>query len=744
MNTHHQFAIEDRGSAPRPGLLRRIHNGYGATTDIRYKTIQELDLTVKDTAYAWQYHSPVVESVVIQIVTQDNYSAGDNNTPLKNPYLFKRKAQYFYQNPAYDRWSRSFAGFRKVIAHYGDEKATTVTMYWFGPCQNNRLDNRPPWALNTPLCSEGSDDNDHKSLTGRVMRIDRGNDFLNAFLYQREVEGPKLLWTKTFHYRLNILFDRLDRRVTFSYPSQIDTYLYDDAQPTKPGGEAPLLVIGGDPLENAPHQEGIRKYLSRLVEYDDWGTLKRVTDKGAVKDEDSKPSDVADATTIALFSPKDPFDSDGPSGPNDTPALLPCTSDWQCLPDYVSTWETQPTLAGGDPPKLLRKSHFTYNTATGDVQSVKGWLEKSSEPLERHHPAGNNSTAPKPAGQSLNRGWHTFATLNYDTWGNVIQTASGQSPGGSPPSCSAIGYDKPYQHLPNVVHNLKDGCDGSFLETQSVFDRGFEQVVSSIAPNGGSSEIRFDPFGRPREVYLPNPDATSGNQTPVLAATIAYSDRKPLSHVDVRRIVGPGTSTRSVTILNGLHEPVVAFDQGDNNDWVVNGWTETNEVGQIERVRRPWAFTGDPVATAVNAKFIAVPPDNSSFEIRYDSFGRKASIKENGASGFSKELIRNSYFPLALKTRDAEQLNPGGPHEKAFQRVEFDGHGRSTRAVQHIGNPTTDDIVTTVKYDPTGEPVTITRTHAGSTYQRTMEFDTLGRLIVRACRTKRASQPKPS
>jgi hypothetical protein len=182
MNTHHQFAIEDRGSAPRPGLLRRIHNGYGATTDIRYKTIQELDLTVKDTAYAWQYHSPVVESVVIQIVTQDNYSAGDNNTPLKNPYLFKRKAQYFYQNPAYDRWSRSFAGFRKVIAHYGDEKATTVTMYWFGPCQNNRLDNRPPWALNTPLCSEGSDDNDHKFLTGRVMRIDRGNDFLNAFL----------------------------------------------------------------------------------------------------------------------------------------------------------------------------------------------------------------------------------------------------------------------------------------------------------------------------------------------------------------------------------------------------------------------------------------------------------------------------------------------------------------------------------------------------------------------------------
>ena len=519
--------------------------------------------------------------------------------------------------------------------------------------------------------------------------------------------------------------------MTFSYPAKIDTYLYDDAQPTQPGGElSPPLVTGGDPLENAPHQKNIRKHLSRLVEYDQQGTLKRVTDWGAVKDEDSKPSDVADATTITLFSPRGEYHLDGPSSSIDTPAFLPCTSEWQCLPEFISIWKPQPTLPGSNPDKLLRKSRFTYNDVTKDIESVEGWLEDVAEPLNRHHPAGNNSTAPQPAVQALARGWHTFAALSYDTWGNVTRTVSGHSPGGSPPSCSISIYDGPYQHLPNFVKRFTDGCAGSALETQTIFDRGFHKVVRSIAPSGSPSEVHYDPFGRPIEVYAPNPDAAAGTQKPVLAATIWYSDRKPLSYIDVRRVVGPGANTRSVSILNGLGESVVAFDQGDNKDWVLKDWRETNLSGQVEKVRRPWAYTGNPITAALNANTFPIPWDNSFFEMRYDDFGRKVSMTERDGSGFSHDRMRTSYFPLALETRDAEQLKPGGPHDKAFQRIEFDGRGRRTRTVEHIGNPATDNIVTTVIYNPMGEPGTITRTHAGSPYQRTMEFDTLGRLMV--------------
>jgi RHS repeat-associated protein len=731
MNTSFSAIVNqgsDRGGAPKPGLLTRIHNGYGATTDIQYQTIQQLDLVVKDTPTAWQYHSPVVESVVTQVITQDSYHAEGYSGQMLAPYQFKRKAQYYYQNPAYDRWSRSFVGFRKVAARYGNEEATTTTTYWFGPCQNNGLNARLPQSPNIPLCKEGGDDDDYKSLTGRVVRIDRGNDSLNTFLRPRE---PKLLWTKTFQYSGNkALFDRPDRRVGFSYPSQVDTYLYDDAKPTQPGGVI-SFPAGSDPLMDAPHQVGIRKHLRRLVEYDKRGTLKKVTDNGAIKDDDSNPSDIADTTTITLFSSKNTLDflNNGPSGPDGTTAPLECTSNWQCLPDYVTIWEPQPTLGGSNPAKLLRKSRFTYYPETKDVQSVEGWLQGNSMPLDRHHSAGVNSTAPMPSGQSLNQGWHRFATLSYDNWGNVIQTVSGQPLGGSPPTCTTIAYDEPYQHLPRLVRNFKDGCNGTSLETQSVFDRGFEQVVSSISPTGDSSEIQYDPFGRSKEVYLPDPDAIAGNPATVLAATIAYSDRSPLSHVEMQHIVGPGKKIRSVTILNGLGEPVVAFDQGDNNDWILNGWNETKLTGQVIKVRRPWKFTGDPIATAMTAKPIPIPSDNSAFEMLYDGFGRKVSIKENGSS-FSQELMRTSYFPLAIVNRDAEQIKSGGIHANAFQRVEFDGHGRSTKSVEHIGNPITQDIVTTVEYKPTGEPDTITRKHAGSTYQRSMVFDTLGRLML--------------
>ena len=338
----------ERGEAPKPGLLIRIHNGYGATTDIQYRTIQQLDLAVKDTESAWEYHSPAVESVVTQVVTQDTYHANtpSNDPETEAPYQFKRKAQYLYQNPAYDRWSRSFVGFRKVIAHYGNEEATTATTYWFGSCQNNRLGARRPNADDVPVCFEGSDDDSDKSSTGRVVRIDRGNDFLSSFPSGQKPISPKLLWTKIFQYRTATLFTHPDRRVAFSYPSQIDTYLYDDAQPTQPGGIIPDSGCDsdsgcGDPRTDAPHQKNIRKHLRRIVEYDDRGTLKKVTDNGAIIDEgESNPSDVADTTTITLFSSKKTSDflNNGPSGPDD-PAPLTCTSNWQCLPDFVSIWE---------------------------------------------------------------------------------------------------------------------------------------------------------------------------------------------------------------------------------------------------------------------------------------------------------------------------------------------------------------------------------------------------------------------
>jgi RHS repeat-associated protein len=715
----------NRGFAPRPGLLTRVHNGIGATTDIQYHSIQQLDLAAAaDPATAWQYHSPVVESAVTQIVTQDSYHAGGNLNAItvSAPYQFKNVAQYIYQNPAYDRWSRRSAGFRKVIAHYGNEAATTTTTYWFGPCDNNQLNVRLMGSPDLPLCQEGSDDDAYKAITGRVVRIDRGNESLSAFQRQftdptRQTppnNGPKLLWTKTFQYTTSTLFNRDDRKISFSWPGRVDTYLYDDAKPTMLAGVSPGPSFGGDLRIDPPLQKDIRRHLVQQLEYDEFGSLKRVTERGSVKDEGSATDDAA-ITTL--------YSSGNPSSADDALNSLSCTTDWVCLPQYVSMW-LLPSSPGDSP---LRKNRLTY-TSAHDVETVEGWLDRNALPLDRRHTAGPSNTAPPPAGQALASGWHLQRTLSYDLWGNVTRSAGSQTVGGSPADCTASVYDGPYQQFPALIQRFTNGCAGPALESRTEFDRGFEQLSRVTTPTGSVSEIRYDAFGRPNAIYLPNPEAAAGTQKPVLAKTIAYSDREPLSHVEVRQIVGPTSDIRSITILNGLGEPVAGFSQGDNNDWILKGWHETNLSGQVQSFRRPWTYSGDPVNAALKALSPPIPFDNTLFQIHYDDFGRRDSVKETGAS-FSQELGRNSYFPLIFEARDAEQLKPGGPHSKAFQRTEYDGHGRVVLSKTHVASPVADDITTSVIYTPTGEPIKIIRSQGGSAYERTMEYDSLGRLM---------------
>jgi RHS repeat-associated protein len=732
------------GKAPRPGLLTRINNGYGATSDITYQTIQELDLVAsKKKETAWQYHSPVVENIVTKIVTQDSFHAGSapNVKNLVIPYQFNRKVEYFYQNPAYDRWSQSFSGFRKVGVRHGDEKATTVTTYWFGPCQNNLLGVRLQGRRDIPLCPEGSDDEVDKSRTGRIIRIDRSLNFgptgltEPGFTGSVYVEQPQtLLWTKTFNYSaINNIFNQRnpERHVTFTYPEFIDTYLYDDKKPVLFGGQnLQAAAKGGDPIQYAGIQPGIRKHIRQVVEYDKQGTLIKITDNGALKEEDGNPKDT---TTVTLFS------SNEPSSPN-TPSDIHCNSDWQCLPNYVSIWEpqAQDKRFPDDFANLLRKSHVIYNT-TGDVKFVDGWLE-NAQLLQRHHPTGDKSIAQNPAGQSLVRGWHRLSSLYYDNWGNIVATKGGESPGGSPPSCTTVTYDEPYKQLQNITRSFKDGCEGTALETQSHFHRGFEQVDYSIQPNGKYTSIFFDAFGRPIKFGTSYPDYLPATISGPLT-TINYVDKDPVSYVDIQREIDNDTRPvfRTISILNGLGEPVVSFDQGDSlydnlgyshDQWVLNGWVERNKSGEVDTMRRPWIFMGDPIEIAENAGGLRLPSYNSFFKIHYDDFGRDISVEENGTEMPTQEIIHKSYFPLAIETRDAEQLNKDGPHGKAFQRVEFDGHGRGIKTTEHIENPTLENIDTTIDYNPTGEPKAVTRTHLGGTYQRYMEYDSLGRLMV--------------
>ena len=400
---------------------------------------------------------------------------------------------------------------------------------------------------------------------------------------------------------------------------------------------------GADEIDDAPRQMGVRRHLSRSLEYDHSGNLQKMTDSGEIKDPDSPSGVNGDLTTITRFSSTDPVD------PHFSPASVTCRSDWQCPPAYVSVWQPTPTLTDSDQATLLRKSHFTYNSTTTDLQTVESWLI-TSPPLARYDSISSASVDLHPPGQS-SEGWRKSASFLYDLWGNMVQRESGQTLNGSAPTCTSIVYDDPYQELPVTVSAFKNGCGSEALVTHYTFDRGFAQIVSSKAPNGYSSNVDLDEYGRAKVVYLPDPDA--------ITATIDYVDRAPLSYVDVKRFTGLGTTARSVTILNGLTEPVVTFDQGESNDWIVNGWQETNSSGQTTEVRRPFASSNDPTILALYATPIPIPPDDSYFEASYDDFGRNSSVREVESFYSNKELLRKKYFPLAIETRDAEQLKTG-------------------------------------------------------------------------------------
>nr|WP_256327749.1 RHS repeat-associated core domain-containing protein [Nitrosospira sp. Nl5] len=724
----------DRGDAPRPGLLIRVHNGYGATTDIQYHTIQQLDLVARGTKAAWEYHSPVVANVVTKVVTRDTYSAGVENVKrMERPFLFRYVTQYFYRDPAYDRWSQSFVGFRRVGVQQGDEKAVTTTTYWFGPCQNNH--GRGEGDAEAPLCPKGSDDDDHKSLSGRPIRIDRGSLDLwfEGFVLDDwskatgipHVKETKLLWTKMFDYNTHFLFQKSDRdrRVTFSYPAQTHTYLYDDAQPAFHDGEQSRQLAGGDKKENPWRQPNIRKHLRSSVEYDDLGNVRKITNDGSIIDEDSRAGAEADPVSITLFSGQDSSTPDGPSRPDYT-GVMPCNANWQCRPEFITVWDPKA------PSFPLRKMRYNYN-GSGDIVSVEGWLEEANF-LQRSHAKPGALFAKDAPGQSLKQGWHMLTQLDYDISGNIIFIVGGVSTDNRPLSCTTYEYDDFYRHLPRKTSRFNNGCGGQSLVTQNIFDRGFQQVVKSIAPNHHFQEITLDPFGRPLQIFLPNPDAALDTE-PLLSATITYKDSSPLNfgslnYVDIRRMVGPSIETRSVMVLNGLHRPVLNFDLEAGDKWSLSGWEQRNAADKVINTRRSWLFFGDPTRVATQAISPQVPQENVSFEHRYDDFGRAVSLwKAGGAT--SHELLRKAYFPLATETRDAEQLK-AGPHGSAFARSEIDGFGRTKRNLAHVEYPHLENVITEVEYSPAGEPKAISRIHAGGTYQRTMRYDTLGRLVL--------------
>jgi RHS repeat-associated protein len=683
----------------RPGQLTRIRTSSGATTRIHYDSIQDLDVAARTNGTPWQHHSPLVEAVVTQLLTEDTATSDGGASPAA-PYAFRRKVQYTYSEPAYDNWQRKLVGFRKVGSQFGDEAAKTETTYWFGPCE----DATPPsqdanGTASTNFCPNGSDDefDDHptfRSWVGRPVRVDR-------YIPANPGQGVPLqyLWSRYFEYAqpINLFSPAAERHVTFTYPQRIETHLYRPEQPGSPGSSF-VPLAGGDRIDLPFVQTG-SKTLEETTLVDTNGTVLERRERGDATEGDSPK--------VVQFS-----DNDFGGAP-----VVTCDNTWRCLPRYVSIAEDS-----GGQLVAKRRTRLTYASGTHDLTLVEGYLEADHFLYRRNDSGGAFSSGPTGMATA---GWKWLAHFEYTQDGFVALATGAGAPGTPSRACTRFVPDSAYGQFPQTILNFKGDCDvGASLKTDLAFDRAFGSVVSTTAPDLGVSLVTLDVFGRPLDTFGPSPDQPS----PATAQTshVTYQDLGPVSFVDVQyftSIAGTGSGTnpvRSVQLLNGLHEPVARLDQGDGSSWIVNGYAERNAAGQTYLTRRSFAAPSatNPTVAGGPALF---PPSSTYINFGIDGFGRNNTVSENGAP-----VLQRTFEPLAIEARDAEQIAPG-THVGAFTRTEMTTRGQVRRTMSRTAS--NGDITTATTYDVTGNPTRISRTATAGSYSRSLLWDSLGRLI---------------
>ncbi|MBB3020769.1 RHS repeat-associated protein [Microvirga lupini] len=668
--------------APHPGLLIQVDNGLGGVTDIRYETIQELMREAAGRGEAWRHVVPVVANVVTRVRTHNNPTA---NTTLPKPYDYERTTTYRYRDPAYDNWTRSFVGFRQVDLQIGGEMAVTRTTHWFGPCQQDTIRN---------TCLKGSDNDEYKPLIGLPVRIDR----LLPAIGERPAQW--LSSTELF-YDNRLLFDRR-RDVRSAHVTATETYDYD---PQKTVTLRPEASTAGDPRMPSPIQD---EQIPITVDYDtdEYGNITRVRSHGRQRD------GLAANLTGAASLDNVVVTWMGSNGAGDIPGPYRCDPEhWRCFVDRVTITTDQTNDHGYLTERQFR---FTY-TPQGDLTSVEGWLNAAFDQLNRVHAAGG-AVAPLPPGAASGFGWRQLASYAFDpSFGGALQT---ERPG-SPASCTSIRYDRAFEHLPERISSHTNGCTGASLVTRLTHDRGFETITRQEDPSGATTVVELDPFGRVAAMRLPKPDDLDLRSS-IEALTFTYTDRAPLSWVEIRRRLGSSDST-IIEVMNGLGERPVRFVE-DEGRWVVEGWRETNQAGRSERTYMPFAVAVDPRPLLMAANSPGLGPRRLDFF--EDIYGRLATIRENG----STDVASFRYRPHEIEARDAAQLQPGAT---SYTLLRYDGFDRISEWVDFLG---TTDVRTRLTYALTGELLKISRQQAGGSEQtvKTRSFDSMGRLVAQS------------
>ena len=587
---------------------------------------------------------------------------------------------YEYQQPVYDPRQREFVGFRVVFEGYaganGAPGLTRKTTFINEACGTQATcENRPDYSYyeglrDLPVLIEESD-----AATGSRLRTTVNRYQLN-WTYATTM-GGRLVLLEWLYQQDIYLWDQQSSISTTFYPTSLS-----DAGPTL----TVELPISGSDLRHRSYLDGFGNETASV----DFGKLG-----------------------------------------SDQPILV--NRVWQLPPGDKTGWnyrETSIQTSYSDPTGLnssgsIREYIYTYDPI-GRLSSATGALS-GTRILPRSNPAG--STAPTPSDASDTAPHNVMlATFSYDTLGNIQSVVT---PGNR---CIGFDYDVLFNQLPYHQYTYVAGCMSSSPLTASVaYDRGFALPTKVYSPANELTQRSYDAFGRLIEEDQPSAIAY-GVTAPTPAIRVHYlNDTGPIRVVDTQTVDGDEQAAFLIDhyrYVDAFGDTLATVDRGgsqsDNKStWIISNVHTRYPNGLLARVNKPSYFYGD-ISGFQPASYVPGTPSRS---LTYDSLARVLS-----GTDYKGGLTTFTYHPaaLAVDIRDPEQT--AGEHTGAMTTLFADGHGRRTKIDQHFTNGPlgeSGDLLTTAKYQASGEPTTITISHAASVlYTRSMIYDFTGPLGV--------------
>ena len=659
-------------TVPAPGLLSTIKNPHQLLTQVQYQSVAQLEATA---APAWQTKLPAPTQVVVDV-----RSSGQFLEPDGTQDAYENK--YKYTDPMYDARDRAFIGFRVVESDpvgmtAADPQVNTVTTYVPATC---------PGVTPGNPCTTGID---------YGWRIRRGLPFS---VQVSDASSGALLTTTVTEWTYEGMFGGMDgRAVRMVYAMQSDTY---EGEPSA----ASISVTANGLIDTDPLSDG------------QWSWSGTAPIPGASVDHrvsQARDSVGGNQTSAAAW---------GAVGTNDVPVVTLTT--WQVAPGDATNWLYRPTktvVGAGDTVTATtltrggREMDYSYNQL-GQLLNVSSPLSQTIS-LARSNPGG--SPAPPPANASVNSATGTTLTLaqyQYDAFGNVdiIQRPDGR--------CAGITYDTLYHELPIAKNAYRSGCGNNPLTTTLLWDRGLQKVTRAIDPGTALTAWTYDAYGRLTEIDQPS--------TQTLGATSSAALRLDWSNVDAGNAAGYALHSTTLT-----HDSYIFFDNFGRQRyrmsqaetagyWIVSGGIQLTPSGRVENAFVPFDW---PALDPTQALTEGVPFNLNNFSTyTYDALGRPLVV--TGPDGAT--VASMTYHPLRTDIADGEQI-AGGLHAGSYTELVVDGRGAPMKTTAYLVKDPIDQISTSVTRLATGEITTVTRSHtaASDSYTRSMQYDSLGRLV---------------